>query len=87
MVTISFVPTLSVGMQTDATPPLISSKIWYNLPMRLIPEEQETLKQTLSTLSREAKLYLFGSYTDDTKRGSDIDLLVISNKTINMKGC
>ena len=48
--------------------------------MRLTPEEQATLKQTLASLSNEAELYLFGSRTDDTKRGGDIDLLVISDR-------
>jgi len=47
--------------------------------MRLSKNEVETLKQTLRSLSPEAKIYLFGSRVDDTKKGGDVDLLVVSN--------
>ncbi len=46
--------------------------------MRLKSEEINLLKNTLSKLSHEAKLYLFGSRVDDNKKGGDIDLLVVS---------
>ena len=48
--------------------------------MRLLKEEINVLKNRLSSLSSKAKIYLFGSRTDDTKKGGDIDLLVVSNK-------
>jgi predicted nucleotidyltransferase len=48
--------------------------------MRLLKNEINLLKSSLSKLSQEAKLYLFGSRTDDNKKGGDIDLLVVSNK-------
>ena len=48
--------------------------------MRLSKPEITLLKETLKTLSSEAKLYLFGSRVDDSKRGGDIDLLVVSEK-------
>jgi predicted nucleotidyltransferase len=48
--------------------------------MRLSNEEINLLKPTLKNLSAEAKLYLFGSRLDDSQRGGDIDLLVISEK-------
>ena len=48
--------------------------------MRLTQKEVTLLKEKLATLSKEAKLYLFGSRVDDTKRGGDIDLLVVSKK-------
>lgn len=48
--------------------------------MRLKSEEINLLKSTLSKLSSEAKLYLFGSRVDDTKKGGDIDLLVVSKE-------
>ncbi len=47
--------------------------------MRLYKEQIEVLKNKLQTLSSSAKLYLFGSRIDDTARGGDIDLLVVSN--------
>lgn len=48
--------------------------------MRLSNEEVAALKERLYTISSEAKLYLFGSRTDDSKKGGDIDLLIVSNK-------
>ena len=48
--------------------------------MRLTRNEVALLKEKLASLSKEAKLYLFGSRVDDTQRGGDIDLLVVSKK-------
>lgn len=48
--------------------------------MRLPSEQIILLKEKLFSLSSEARLYLFGSRNDDTKRGGDIDLLVVSSK-------
>ena len=48
--------------------------------MRLYQEQIKVLKDTLKTISSTAKLYLFGSRVDDTKKGGDIDLLVVSNE-------
>lgn len=48
--------------------------------MRLKQEEIKTLKSKLYELSKDAKLYLFGSRVDDSKKGGDIDLLVVSDK-------
>ncbi|MCK9372268.1 MAG: nucleotidyltransferase domain-containing protein [Sulfuricurvum sp.] len=47
--------------------------------MRLAPMEIEVLKNTLKTISSNAKIYLFGSRVDDTAKGGDIDLLIISD--------
>ena len=47
--------------------------------MRLYAEQIEVLKSKLHTLSSSAKLYLFGSRVDDTLKGGDIDLLVVSD--------
>ena len=46
--------------------------------MRLRQQEVKVLKETLYKLSSQAKLYLFGSRVDDTKKGGDINLLVVS---------
>lgn len=47
--------------------------------MRLTGQEIHVIKSTILTLDPHAKVYLFGSRTDDSKRGGDIDLLVISD--------
>jgi predicted nucleotidyltransferase len=48
--------------------------------MRLSKDEVDLLKKELYKLSKNAKLYLFGSRVDDSKRGGDIDLLIVSNE-------
>ena len=48
--------------------------------MRLSTQEIDLLKSQLKALSDSAQIYLFGSRVDDTIRGGDIDLLVISDK-------
>lgn len=45
--------------------------------MRLSTQEILLLKNTLKKLSNSAQLYLFGSRVDDSKRGGDIDLIVV----------
>jgi len=52
--------------------------------MRLSQKEIETLKDSVKSISSEAEVYLFGSRVDDTKKGGDIDILIVSNK-INKK--
>ena len=46
--------------------------------MRLSSEEVGLLKSTIHNFDKNAEVYLFGSRVDDTKRGGDIDLLVLS---------
>ena len=46
--------------------------------MRLKPEEITAINETVHALDGEAMVYLFGSRVDDSKRGGDIDLLVMS---------
>ncbi len=46
--------------------------------MRLSEEEIRVLRASLDRVTEHYRLYLFGSRTDDEKRGGDIDLLVIS---------
>ncbi len=46
--------------------------------MRLSIDEVKLLKKTLYQLSTNAELYLFGSRTNDNRKGGDIDLLIVS---------
>jgi len=47
--------------------------------MRIEKQQIEVLKNKLKTFSSSAQLYLFGSRIDDSKKGGDIDLLIVSN--------
>lgn len=47
--------------------------------MRLSVTEIAVIKSTVAELDPSARLYLFGSRVDDTKRGGDIDLLILSS--------
>ena len=50
------------------------------MKMRLLIEEREAISEAIAKFDSEAEVYLFGSRVDDTKRGGDIDLLIISDK-------
>lgn len=52
--------------------------------MRLSLDQQTSIKKVINNFDSDAKIYLFGSRVDPSKRGGDIDLLVIS-KTITEK--
>ncbi|MCP4970112.1 MAG: nucleotidyltransferase domain-containing protein [Arcobacter sp.] len=47
--------------------------------MRLRKEEIITLKENLFKFIKDGKMYLFGSRVDDSKKGGDIDLLIVSS--------
>jgi len=51
--------------------------------MRLAYEEQLVISDTIRQADADAMIYLFGSRADDTAKGGDIDLLVLS-KRINL---
>lgn len=60
--------------------------------MRLKDFEKNAIVSTVKCLDPDAIVYLFGSRVDDTKKGGDIDLLVMSarltsddKRTIKMK--
>ncbi|MDH4129048.1 MAG: nucleotidyltransferase domain-containing protein [Spirochaetota bacterium] len=48
--------------------------------MRLTVSEINTIKSSIYDEDDNAEIYLFGSRTDDSKRGGDIDILILSSK-------
>ena len=48
--------------------------------MRLSTQEQQAVSQAIHETDAGAAIYLFGSRADDTAKGGDIDLLVLSKK-------
>ncbi len=51
--------------------------------MRLDPRQQDFLKKTIMGILPDATVYLFGSRTDDQRKGGDIDILVIASRKLN----
>jgi len=47
--------------------------------MRLSKTEQQIIKDAVLSIDPQARIYLFGSRADDTKRGGDIDLLIATD--------
>jgi predicted nucleotidyltransferase len=48
--------------------------------MRLSQKEISSIKTNILNFDRDAKIYLFGSRTNDKAKGGDIDVLIISDK-------
>ena len=48
--------------------------------MRLKDFEHYAIVSTVKQLDNDATIYLFGSRVDDSKKGGDIDLLVLSSR-------
>ena len=46
--------------------------------MRLTTKEQKAIKDTFLEIFSKGEIYLFGSRVDDSKRGGDIDLMIVS---------
>jgi predicted nucleotidyltransferase len=46
--------------------------------MRLIPKEVDIIKKVVLSELSDGIIYLFGSRLDESKRGGDIDLFIIS---------
>ena len=50
--------------------------------MRLHQTEIQTIKETILSLDENAEIYIFGSRTDQTLKGGDIDILVLSQSLL-----
>lgn len=48
--------------------------------MRLTREETKAISEEVRRVDATAQIYLYGSRADDTARGGDIDLLVVSEQ-------
>jgi len=48
--------------------------------VRLKDWEIEAIKEAIKNVDKDAKIILFGSRVDLTKKGGDIDLLIFSKK-------
>ena len=47
--------------------------------MRLKQQEINTIRDTISDIFEDVTIYLFGSRLDESKKGGDIDLFIISS--------
>lgn len=53
--------------------------------MRLKQSEVEVIKHTILKYISDAKIILFGSRVDDTKRGGDIDIFIETQDFVTLK--
>jgi predicted nucleotidyltransferase len=53
--------------------------------MRLSKEKGDYIKKFVRQKIPRADVYLFGSRTDDTRRGGDIDILVFGNRRLTLR--
>jgi len=54
-----------------------------NLTMRLLQDKIDNLKASISFILPNSKIYLFGSRVDDSKKGGDIDILILANRKLS----
>ncbi|MEZ5671827.1 MAG: nucleotidyltransferase domain-containing protein [Thiotrichaceae bacterium] len=53
--------------------------------IRLSPQQAELLKSKIQTYLPESQVYLFGSRVDMAKKGGDIDILVLADRTLSFQ--
>jgi predicted nucleotidyltransferase len=51
--------------------------------MRISSEQAQLIRTQTKKLLPQAEVYLFGSRADDTKRGGDIDILILADRKLN----
>ncbi|MDQ7073710.1 MAG: nucleotidyltransferase domain-containing protein [Gammaproteobacteria bacterium] len=52
--------------------------------MRLTQKQIEAIKSNFNNVFGRGKIFLFGSRTDDSKRGGDIDLYIVADEHENL---
>jgi predicted nucleotidyltransferase len=52
--------------------------------MRLNQNELKLITSTVYSIFGKAKIHLFGSRLDDTKKGGDIDLFIVTDERSNL---
>jgi len=58
-------------------------KLYKGIIMRLKQNEIDAIKSAVKFYDVSAQVFLYGSRIDDTKKGGDIDLLILSDKIKN----
>ena len=53
--------------------------------MRLTKKEIDLIKRAFQESFKDGKIYLFGSRVDDSQKGGDIDLYIVSTITNNLR--
>jgi len=53
--------------------------------MRLSKDKIENLKSSISEFLPNMRIYLFGSRVDDSKKGGDIDILILADRSLEFK--
>jgi len=53
--------------------------------MRLSAYEREALREAVHQYLPDAQVMLYGSRTDDAKRGGDIDLLILTDRDVDLR--
>lgn len=53
--------------------------------MRLLPKETQAIRKVLLNADPQGRIFLFGSRTDDEKKGGDIDIFFESSKKLGLR--
>ena len=53
--------------------------------MRLSDYERTSIREAVTNFIPDAKILLYGSRTDDAKRGGDIDILILTDHDLDMR--